>query len=97
MLLPLMLYLGLINLFAFLMCGYDKWAACRRGWRRSEFSLLVPVVFGGGLGLYLAMKTFRHKTAKKSFLWKFHAAFVLFFLLTASVCYFAVNLPLNSN
>lgn len=65
---PLMLYyLLLINLIALVLCWYDKRAAIRQNWRIRERTLLLYAAIGGSAGLYLGMKTFRHKTKHLKF------------------------------
>ena len=51
--------------------GYDKHLAKAQKRRIPEQTLLVCVFLGGIIGSGLAMLTFRHKTAKKSYLLKF--------------------------
>lgn len=63
-------FLGL-NLFAFIIIGYDKYLAKKHKRRIPEKTLLSMVFFGGTIGSGLAMLIFRHKTAKKSYLLKF--------------------------
>ena len=59
--------LGVINVVALLTFGLDKWRA-RRGSRRTpELTLVLFAVLGGWPGALLGMRTFRHKTQKKSF------------------------------
>ena len=55
------------NLLAFLLFGIDKWQARRGGRRIAEVHLLLPALFGGFPGAWLASSTFRHKTVKTSF------------------------------
>lgn len=63
----LWLWLLLINGAAFVLCGIDKWKARRGRWRVKENTLLGTAVLGGGVGLLLGMKVFRHKTLHKKF------------------------------
>lgn len=63
-------FLGL-NLFAFLIIGYDKNLAKKHKRRIPEKTLLTFAFVGGTIGSGLGMLIFRHKTAKKSYLWKF--------------------------
>lgn len=63
-------FLGL-NLFTFLIIGYDKYLAKRNKRRIPEKTLLSFVFFGGTVGSGLGMLIFRHKTAKRSYLLKF--------------------------
>ncbi|MCD4778982.1 MAG: DUF1294 domain-containing protein [Candidatus Omnitrophica bacterium] len=61
------IYLIIINGFVFLLYGYDKWLARRKGKRIAEKTLHQWTLLGGSLGAFLAQKIFRHKTLKKSF------------------------------
>ena len=68
----ILLYCFLIlNSLAFLVIGYDKYLAKKQKRRLPETTLLSFVFFGGTIGSGIGMLTFRHKTAKKSYLWKF--------------------------
>ena len=67
----------LVNAAAFVAMGYDKWCAGRGARRVPEARLILPVWFGGVLGMWLAMGAFRHKTQKRSFqVWMWGAAAV---------------------
>jgi uncharacterized membrane protein YsdA (DUF1294 family) len=63
----LLYYLLLANLTAYLLCFLDKRAAIKKRWRISENTLLASAILGGAAGLYLGMKTFRHKTKHLKF------------------------------
>lgn len=56
----------ILNLTAFAFFGIDKALAKQGGWRISEKILLVLSLFGG-IGAFLGMKLFRHKTQKPLF------------------------------
>lgn len=56
-----------INLFSFLLFGFDKWRAWRHRRRIPEKVLFLITFFGGSLGSLAGMYTFRHKTSKTSF------------------------------
>ena len=56
-----------INLLAFFLYGIDKYKASLNKWRIPEATLIVMSLFGGGLGSWLGMKVFRHKTKKLKF------------------------------
>lgn len=62
--LPLMIgYLALVNAWAFALMGFDKRRAKQKGARRiRERTLFLAALLGGGLGAFLGMWTFRHKT-----------------------------------
>ena len=72
---------------AFLLMAYDKHLAKTQKRRISEQTLLSFVFLGGSIGSGLSMLAFRHKTAKKSFLFKFWIIIVLQ-LLTIGWFYF---------
>lgn len=55
-------YLLFMNLAGFIMMGLDKWKAKNRKWRISEKALFLVSIFGGSLGAWAGMYTFRHKT-----------------------------------
>ncbi len=60
-------YLFIINISAFVLCGIDKYRSKRNMWRIQETTLFNLALLGGALGLLLGMKLFRHKTKHKSF------------------------------
>ncbi|MEZ5988524.1 MAG: DUF1294 domain-containing protein [Planctomycetota bacterium] len=66
--------MGAMSLVAFLAFGVDKWRARRGRWRTPERTLLALTALGGAPGSLLGMRLFRHKTAKRSFLWRFRLA-----------------------
>ena len=63
----LLIYLIIINILSFILMGYDKYCAIKNKWRIKEKTLLGLAIIGGGIGIYLGMKTFRHKTQKPIF------------------------------
>ena len=69
--------------------AYDKHLAKTQKRRISEQTLLSFVFLGGSIGSGLAMLTFRHKTAKNSFLFKFWMIIVL--QLLAIGCFYFNN------
>ena len=64
----LLLYLILINLLGFVLYGVDKAKSKDKGRRISEQTLLWVARLGGGLGCWLGMMLFRHKTKHTSFM-----------------------------
>ena len=64
-------YFLILNGMAFTLIAYDKHLAKAKKRRIRERTLLSFVFFGGTIGSGLAMLIFRHKTTKKSYLWKF--------------------------
>jgi uncharacterized membrane protein YsdA (DUF1294 family) len=77
-----------LNAISFAMFGIDKHRA-RVGTRRiSEGALLVSAVVSGTLGAWLAMRRFRHKTRKRSFI----AAMICMSAIDAIVAIVALSL-----
>ena len=56
----------ILNLTAFSFYGIDKALAQKNAWRISEKILLTLSLFGG-IGAFLGMKIFHHKTQKTLF------------------------------
>lgn len=61
------LYLFLINLAGFLICGVDKRRAVSKQWRIPEKRIFLTAIMGGSVGVLIGMYNFRHKTRHKSF------------------------------
>ena len=64
----LLLYLILINLLGFVLYGVDKAKSKGRSRRIPERTLLWVARLGGGLGCWLGMMLFRHKTKHTRFM-----------------------------
>ena len=64
----LLLYLILINLLGFVLYGVDKAKSKGRGRRILERTLLWVARLGGGVGCWLGMMLFRHKTKHNRFM-----------------------------
>ena len=62
-----MIYLGFINLIAFLLMGIDKFYAIHNHYRISELFLILIAISGGTFGELLGMYYFHHKTLKSKF------------------------------
>jgi uncharacterized membrane protein YsdA (DUF1294 family) len=77
-----LLYFLVVNIFVFILAGYDKNLARKNKRRIPENTLFFLQLIGGTPGLLTAMFLFRHKTRKTSFIVKFilillvHAAFI---------------------
>ena len=61
------LYIICINLLAFFMMYYDKQKAKKGKYRISEKALFVAALLLGGIGAYIGMYKFRHKTKHNLF------------------------------
>ncbi len=55
------------NLAAYTLYGVDKRRAIRREWRIPERTLLLSTWLLGGVGAWLGMRVFRHKTKHRVF------------------------------
>ena len=64
----LLLYLILINLLGFVLYGVDKVKSKGRDRRIPERVLLWVARLGGGVGCWLGMMLFRHKTKHTRFM-----------------------------
>ncbi|KEO81886.1 DUF1294 domain-containing protein [Tumebacillus flagellatus] len=62
----LALFAGL-NVYAYVLMGYDKRQAKRGGRRVPERTLFLLSFAGGCIGIERGMKKFRHKTQHRSF------------------------------
>lgn len=62
-----LVYLGVMSLIGFLVMGVDKRKAIRKAWRIPERNLILISFLGGGIGSFLGMLIFRHKTKHLKF------------------------------
>ncbi|RAZ68635.1 DUF1294 domain-containing protein [Planococcus maitriensis] len=60
-------YTATMSIFAFIMMWADKRQAQARGPRIPEKRLWLVAAIGGGIGAYLGMMLFRHKTKHTNF------------------------------
>ena len=58
----LIIYFAVINILGFFAMGIDKDRAQKKCWRIPEKTLFAIAIMGGGLGTWLGMYMFRHKT-----------------------------------
>ena len=57
-----MIYLQVLTLATFIVCGIDKFAAKKQMRRVPEKTLFLLSAIGGSVGMFAGMLTFRHKT-----------------------------------
>lgn len=79
-----LLYWAGVNLVCFLLFGIDKRKAIAGSRRIPERTLLLWAAIGGGLGGWLGMEVFRHKTRKL----KFTITVPLLFALQTALLYY---------
>ena len=73
----------MLNVISFSLFGLDKQRARRGLWRIRESVLLAVTWLMGGLGAWLGMRLFRHKTQKRAFVVSSSVATVLQLALMA--------------
>ena len=61
-------YILIVNVLAFIMYGIDKRRSQRKMYRIPENTLLWMARLGGGVGSWLGIKVFHHKTKHKRFM-----------------------------
>ncbi|RXM42885.1 DUF1294 domain-containing protein [Flavobacterium sp. YO12] len=83
----LLLYFLFVNIFVFILAGYDKYQARKNKQRVPENTLFLFEAIGGTIGLLTAMLIFRHKTSKMSFIVKFSIIFILQAVLIYLIVY----------
>lgn len=63
----ILVYAAVMSLIAFAAFGIDKFKAKTNRWRIRERTLFLLALSGGGIGAFLGMKVFHHKTRNKQF------------------------------
>ena len=61
-------YILIVNVLAFILYGIDKRRSQRKMYRIPENTLLWMARLGGGVGSWLGIKVFHHKTKHKRFM-----------------------------
>jgi len=84
-------YFLMVSLICFILIGYDKNAARNHKRRISESTLLAWSYIGGSVGAGIGMWVFKHKTSKRSFLWKLYGVILFQLLIGLALYYFEVN------
>ena len=72
----LSLYLIIVNIFGFILMGYDKKKAQKNKWRVPESRMFFTAAIGGSIGVWLGMKNFHHKTLHPQFKYGIPAIFI---------------------
>ncbi len=79
------IYYAAINLFALALYYADKRKAQKKAWRIPEKTLILVSFLGGGIGSFVAMFLFHHKTRKMKFRVLVPVAIFLHILLVGAV------------
>lgn len=82
--------LVVVNFGSVVAIWWDKRRASKGQWRIKEETLLVWALVGGWPGGIWAMRRFRHKTSKRSFIAKYVLAVVLNLAVIAAIAYFGI-------
>lgn len=77
----LVFYYLIINIMLLIIMGVDKRKAKKNLWRIKESTLMITALLGGGIGGFLGMKLFKHKTRK----WYFYVVFALGIILNMAL------------
>lgn len=63
----LLFYILGVNIIALMLMWIDKSKAKKRAWRIPERTFWSLAIIGGALGIWIGMKSSRHKTKHRSF------------------------------
>lgn len=85
--LGLVIYFFIINLFAIFLMKYDKVKAINNQYRVSEKTLFLIALILGGVGIYIGMYLFRHKTKHV----KFTVGIPLIIILNILTIYYLIS------
>jgi len=85
--LGLVMYFFIINLFAIFLMKYDKVKAINNQYRVSEKTLFLIALILGGIGIYIGMYLFRHKTKHV----KFTVGIPLIIILNILTIYYLIS------
>lgn len=77
----MIIYFLVINIIAFVLYGVDKRRAIKDKWRIPEATLIGLAALGGGIGAFLGMITWHHKTKK----WKFRILVPAFIIVWIAI------------
>lgn len=83
-----LVFYAIMTVVTFALYGADKSKAKKGKWRIPEKTLLLFAACFGGLGAFLGMKLFRHKTKHTSFKIMVPTFMIIQFILIAVGAYF---------
>lgn len=85
----LLIYLLVLNLFELTLMGIDKQKAKRNVFRISEANLFLVAILGGSIGGILGMHLFHHKTRKWYFVYGMPAILTIQILLVLFLLFYS--------
>lgn len=88
--LALLVWLAVLSLVDFALCGWDKRCARRECRRVPERRLLGLAALGGAAGLWAGMYRFHHKTRHWYFVWGAPLLFALHLMLLGASVYYCL-------
>lgn len=74
-------YLAVMTVVGFAIMGIDKRKSIKKAWRIPERTLILIAFLGGGIGSFLGMYMFRHKTKHSSFVILLPVAAVIYVII----------------
>ena len=74
-------YLAVMTVVGFAIMGIDKRKSIKKTWRIPERTLFLIAFLGGGIGSFLGMYMFRHKTKHSSFVILLPVAAVIYVII----------------
>ena len=77
----ILIFILIMSTISFFVMGYDKSQARKQARRISEKNLWTLAVLGGGIGAYIGMQLFRHKTKHTNFRVGFLMLMILYTIL----------------
>jgi uncharacterized membrane protein YsdA (DUF1294 family) len=77
----------IFNIFGFILVSLDKYKAKNRLWRIPERSFFILSILGGGIGIYIGLFLFNHKTRH----WYFMVIIPLIILAQIVFIYYLAN------
>ena len=83
----ILIYVAVMSLIAFAAFGLDKYKAKADKWRTPEKTLFILAIIGGGIGAFLGMRVFRHKTKHKQFVIGIPAIMIVQLILIGLLLY----------
>ena len=82
---------AVMSAVAFAAFGLDKYKAKTDRWRTKEKTLFLFAILGGGIGAFLGMRVFRHKTKHTQFVIGIPAIMIVQLILIGVVIWQAVR------